>query len=298
MATISTGQWPSVVQKGLSLVFLDQFRAKKSMLPLIYRFKDAEQGTEYDLEGGDVGTVPELTDGITFEEVREGYKKSVSETEYGYGLKVTRRLLRNDLYGAVEDSVANLASAFRDLRETKGASPFNHAFDGSFLVGDGLALASASHTSKYGGSTQSNLSTLAFSAANLFTVQNLMKKIRTNRDNIMDNIPDTIIAPMEHAEKAYEICASAGKVDYSTNNRNYFEGKYKVIIWDNYLTDTNNWFLVNSERMLNQLLFREWEPVQFFKSGEFDNLTSKFAGYCSFAISTAHWRWAYCMNVT
>ena len=61
MAVINTGQWPSIVQKDLSLIFLDQYRGTPSMLPLLYRFKKAEQGTEYDLESGDVQQVPAFT---------------------------------------------------------------------------------------------------------------------------------------------------------------------------------------------------------------------------------------------
>lgn len=291
MATISAATWPSIVQKDLSLIFLDQFRDIPSMLPLIYRFKKAEQGTEYDLETGDIGVVPAFDGDISYDSVQEGYKKAVSETEYALGLKVNRRLLRNDLYGVVQDRTRLLAQAFRHVRETRGAFPFVNAFNGSFTVGDGLSLCNAAHTSKYLGSAQSNTSSLAFSAANLQTNRLAMKKFKTNRDNPMVNIPDMIIIPMDLEDKAYEIIKSMGAVGTANNNRNYHEGRYKVIVWDNYLTSTSNWFAVNSLMMRQRLLFREWEPTQFFRSGEFDTLVSKYAGYGSFEVSSVEWRW-------
>ena len=295
-AAMTAARWPSIVQKDLSICFLDQYRDFPSMLPLIFRFKDAEQATEHDLEVGDTGNVPEFTGEITYDDVQEGYKKSVSEREYAYGMKVTRRLLRNDLYGVIQDRTRLLADSFRALRETSGAAVFNNAFT-TFTVGDGLSLCNASHTSKYAGvGTQSNAGSLAFSAVNLFATQLLFKKFKTNRDNVMYNIPDTLIIPMDLEEKAYEIISASGKVDTQLNNRNYHEGKYKCIVWDNFLNSSSAWFFVNSKMMKQKLIFREWEPVQFFRSGEFDSLVLKMAGYCSYEKSTVEWRWVYGNN--
>ena len=289
---LTAGKWPSIVQKDLSCVFLDQYRDYPSMIPLLYRFKDAEQAVEYDLETGDSGSVPEFNGEISYDDIQEGYKKSVSEREYAYGIKITRRLLRNDLYGVIQDKTASLADSFRALREARGAYPFNNAF-GTFTVGDGLSLCNTAHTSKVGGANQSNSSTLAFSAPNVFATEIAFKKLKTNRDNVMYNIPDTLLIPMEHTEKAYEILKSVGKVDYNINNRNYLEGRYKCIIWDNFLTSSTNWFMLNSKMMKQKLIWREWEPVQFFRTGEFDTMVLKMAGYASFEVSTVEWRWIY-----
>lgn len=289
---ITEANWGSVVQKDLSIVFTKQYKDYPSMLGYIARFKDAEQGTEYDLETGDIDGVSEFNGEIVYSEWKEGYKKAVSEVEYAKGLKFTRRFLRNDLYGSAVDATARLAEAFRAKREQLGADVFNNSRT-TFLVGDGLPLCHQAHTSKVGGSTQSNLGSLAFSAPNVFATELAMKKFRTNKDQIMYNIPDTLIIPMDLEDKAYEILKSAGKVDTANNNRNFLMGRYNVIVWDNFLTSPTNWWMVNSRRMKEQLIFREWEPVQFFRSGEFDTLVLKLAGYMSCAISTVEWRWVY-----
>lgn len=293
MALITTGSWPAVVQKDLSLIFVDQYRDFPSMLPLLFRFKTAEQGTEYDLETGDIPAMAEFTGDMQYPEIRQGYTKSITETEYAQGLKVTRRLLRNDLYGVVQESTQLLAISVRHLRETRGAFPFVNAFNTSFTVGDGLQLCSNAHTSRFGGTTQDNLNTLALSPANLQTSRVAMKKFQTNRDNPMVNISDMIIAPLDLEDRVYEIIKSMGKVDTANNNRNYHEGRYKAVIWDNYLTDTNDWFLVNSMIMKQKLVFREWEPVEFSRSGEYDTKVSKFGVYTSLGVSSVEWRWVY-----
>lgn len=296
MAITNSAQWPSVTQKDLSLVFVDQYRSWSSMLPLLYNFKMAEQGTEYDLEVGDFPAVQLFTGSIPYVPVSEGYKKSIQETQYAVGFVVTRQLLRNDLYGAVRETVRTMADSFRQLREAQGAFPFVNAFNSAFTTGDGVALCSASHTNLNGGAGYSNTSSLAFSAANVQTNRLAMKAIPSNAGNIIQNIPDMLIVPMQLEDDAYEVLESMGKVDTAMNNRNYSEGRYKLVVWDNFLTSSTNWWMVNSERMKRELIFREWEKVSFMRSGEFDTLATKWAGYTSFGISAIGPRWIYGSN--
>jgi hypothetical protein len=291
MAITNSGQWPSVVQRDLSLVFVDQYRGWPSMLALMFNFMPATQGTEYDLETGDFPAVQLFNGSISYVPVTEGYKKSVQETQYAVGFIATRQLLRNDLYGAVKGTVRNMADSFRQLREQQGAFVFVNGFNGAFTTGDGLSLFNSAHTNANGGPNFSNTNSLAFSAPNLQNNRLLMKAFPSNAGNTIMNVPDTIIVPMQLEDLGYEILESMGKVDTSLNNRNYSEGRYKLIVWDNFLTSPTNWFLVNSERMRRELNFREWEKVSFMRSGEFDTLATKWAGYTSFGISTVEPKW-------
>jgi hypothetical protein len=295
---VTQGNWASIVQRDLSEVFLNQHRNFKSMLPNLYKMVDATQGTEYDLEAGDIGEVPEFSGSISFDDFKEGYKKSITETEYALGIKVQRKLLRNDLYEVVRNQAGLLASAFRQKKEQIGASPFNNAFTTVHTVGDGLSLCNSAHTSKVGGSTQGNSGSSALSAANLEATRLNMVKFKTNRDNIRVAQPSLILVPSDLHQTAWEIINSYGKVDTANNNRNFHFGKYNLAVWDNFLTDTNNWFLIDEELMKMVLKFRVWEPVQFFRAGEFDTLVQKFAGYMSNGVSTFEWRWIYGHNVS
>ncbi len=294
-ALVTAGDLPSIVQKGLSIVFVDEYRNFKSMLPYVYRFKKAEQATEFDLTISDLAPVSPFNGDIAYSDIIEGYKKPVSETEYAQGIKVTRKLLRNDLYGVIQDRVRLMATNMRQLRESLGAFPFNNAFNSSFTVGDGLSLCNSAHTSTVPGvATQSNSTSLAFSAANLSVVRVAFKKLQTDAGNIMVAGPDTIILPLDLEEKGVQILRSMGQVDTSTNNVNFYNnGRWKMIVWDNFLSSPTTWFLANGERMRKQLVFREWEGVQFFRSGESDTLVSKHASYTSLGISSAEYRYIY-----
>ena len=295
---VTQANWPSIVQRDLNEVFLEQWRDFQSLLPMLYKYEEAEQGTEYDLEGGDIGSVSEFTGQITYDEVKEGYKKSFTEVEYALGLKVQRKLLRNDLYEAVRREVGLLAQAFRQKKEEIGAGMFNNAFTTVNTVGDTLALCSTAHTSNVGGSNQSNSGTSALSAANVETTRQNMVKFKTNRDNIRTAKPDCLLVPTDLNEIGWEIVNSYGKHDVSVNNANFNYNRYDIIVWDNFLTDTNNWFLLDKKLMKLYLKFFVWEPVQFFRAGEFDTIAQKFAGYMSNKVGSVEWRWVYGQNVS
>ena len=293
-ALATQANWSNIVQKDLSMVFADQYRQRESMLGAVVTFKDATQGTEYDQEVGDIGEVSEFDEGsISFSSPTQGYRKSVAEVQWALGIKATRQLLRNDLYGVLRNRAAALADSFKDKREAVGASPFVDGFGSDFTTGDTLSLFNTAHTNRQNSLTQSNRGTAAFSQAAVETVRLAMLKFKTNNDNKMAVRMDTLIVPADLEERAYELIKSSGKVDTANNNRNYHQGRYKLIVWENYLSDVNNWFAADSVLMKRYLILREWEPVQFFRSGEFDTLVAKFAGYMSLNISAVDWRFAY-----
>ena len=120
-----------------------------------------------------------------------------------------------------------------------------------------------------------------------------MLKFQTNAGNKMAVRMDMLIVPADIEERAYELIKSSGQVNTANNNRNFHQGKYKLVVWENYLSDVNNWFAADSKLLKRNLIYREWEPTQFFRSGEFDTLVSKYAAYTSINISCVDWRQLY-----
>ena len=283
----------SIVQRGLSEVFLNQQRNWETMLPSFFKMVEATQASETDLEIGDIGEVATFTGEVSYDDFAEGYSKAITETEYSLGLKIQRRLLRNDLYDVCSNSVSLMSDAFNQKREQIGASIFNNAFNTVHTVGDGLALCSTAHTSAVGGLNQGNSGSSALSAAAVEATRILMVKFKTNKDHIRQARPSLLLVPTDLHEKAWEIVNSYGKMDTALNNRNFHFGKWNLAVWDNFLTDTNNWFMIDERLMRMYLKYRIWEPTQFFRSGEFDTLVQKYAGYMSVAVSSVEWRWVY-----
>lgn len=289
---LNQANWSYFVQKDLSHHFATEYNEFESMIPALFTNKEPDQAIVYEVLTGDLGPVETFDGEIAYDESKQSYRKSVEEVEYALGVKVTKKLRRNDLYGIVQGQVRKLAQRFRAKRESIAADIFNGAF-GVTTVADTLSLCNDAHTSDVGGSNQDNSGTSAFSPANVEATRRLMIQFKSNRDNITTTFPDLLLLPTNLEEQGYELIKSKGKVDTAMNNANFHEGKYKMAVWHNWLTDTNNWFMINSKLMKEYLSFYEWNPVEFFYAGEFDTLTSKHAGYCSINVSAVDWRFVF-----
>lgn len=280
-----------LLEPGLRKIFADVFNRQESMLSVLFSMQTSDKAVEHDLEMGDMANLEPFEGSIPYDDTGEGYKTDYTHLEYARGIKIERRLVINDLYNIINRRPAALAlSAFR-RREGDGASVFNNSFNAGFVGGDGLSLCNSAHTSKVGGSNQSNVLTDALSAVAVETARQTMVAFKTNRDNIINPKPDMLIVPHQLEEKAYEIINSKGKVDTAQNNANFHQGKYKLVVWPNYLTSATKWWMVDSELMKMFLLWFDREPVQFFKDRDFDSLQAKFAAYAYYSYGWSDWRW-------
>lgn len=280
-----------LLEPGLRKIFADVFNKQESMLSVLYSMQTSDKAVEHDLEMGDMANLEPFEGAIPYDDTGEGYKTDYTHLEYARGIKIERRLVINDLYNIINRRPAALAlSAFR-RREADGASVFNNSFNSGFTGGDSLSLCNTAHTSKVGGANQSNTLTDALSAVAVETARQTMIAFKSNRDNIIPLKPDMLIVPHQLEEKAYEIINSKGKVDTAQNNANFHQGKYKLVVWPNYLISATKWWMVDSDLMKMFLLWFDREPVQFFKDRDFDSLQAKFAAYAYYSFGWSDWRW-------
>jgi hypothetical protein len=266
------------------------------MLPILFSMQESSKAVEHDLEMGDIADFEPFEGSIPYDDTGEGYKTDYTHLEYARGIKIERRLVLNDQYSVINRRPAALGLAAYRRREADGASVFNNAFNTAITGGDSLCLCNSAHTSKVGGADQSNTGTDSFSPTAVETVRQAMTAFKSNRDNIITVKPDMLIVPLALEEKAFELINSKGKVDTAQNNANFHQGKYKLVVWPNYLTSSTDWFMVDSELMKMFLLWFDREPVQFFKDRDFDTLQAKYAGYAYYSFGWSDWRWIFGSN--
>lgn len=291
---MNQGNWSYFVQKDLSRHFATRYGQFQSMIPSVLTKRTPDQAIVYEALVGDLGAVPVFDGEVSYDESKQSYRKSVEEIERALGVKVTKKLRRNDLYGIVQKQVRILADRFRAGQESIASGLFNNGFS-TTTVADTLSLFNTAHTSdQTGGVTQSNSGTSAFSPAAVETTRRNMIAFKTNRNNIQAaTFPDTLLVPTALEEKAMELIKSTGKVDTALNNENFHKGRYKLVVWHNWLTDSNNWFMLNLSRFKEDASFYEWNPVEFFHAGEADTLVSKHVGYMSNNVSVVDWMGAF-----
>lgn len=211
------------------------------------------------------------------------------------------------MYNIISKKPMGLSMSDQRTFEKYGASVFNNSFSGSgTIVVDGVTvlsntegqpLCSSSHPySPDDSTTQDNAGTSAISPTAVETTRKAFRKFKNDRGDFITPNPDLLIVPIDREATAWEIISSKGKVDSSHNNPNFHFGKYKLAVWD-YLTDTQNWWMVDSNLMKMYLNWYDRIPLQFFKEKEFDTLLSKFASYARVSFGWSSWVFCYGHNV-
>ena len=258
---------------------------------IFYKVEKSDKLMETYLEIGDISTVPQFDGELDYDTWDQGHKNTITAKEYAKGLKIERRFVRTDQLRVAKQLPEMLGLAMRRRLASDAVYWANNAFSTAYATRDALALCSSAHTSEVGGSNQSNRIVTAFSAVNLEAAKITMRKFLSNRDNVLDIMPDMLVGPIDLDDSFQEVIHSKGKVSTANNDINVSYGKYKAIT-DIRISDTNNWFLVDSDLMKQFQIWNEVDPVEFKKSENFDGLVAKYMVYCFYGFGSIGWEWA------
>jgi phage major head subunit gpT-like protein len=227
-----------------------------------------------------------------------GYKTNITPGEFIVELPIRRKFLEDNLYPQIMNPTMQLGDSYALLTETDAASVLNNAFSASFLGGDGVALCSASHPNgpEVSG-TQSNTNTLALSIPNVETCRLAMQAYKDDKGNMVQSVPDTLIVPPALEYTATQLFKSPD--DPTTANRaiNPRADAYNIIRWD-YLTDSNNWFLVDSFKMKMALLWNDRIPLDIHLKAGDTSVQAVWIARSRYGFGWTDWRWIYGNNVT
>ncbi len=300
MAVVTESQFNEIIEPGLRQVFTDEFNdvPQGSLIGPLYRMEMSDKANEDYLEIEDIGNVPEFTGNLDYTEFKQGNKKTVTNVAYALGLKIARDLLDDDLYGVIEDMVRQMGSVARYRMEQDAASPFVNAFNTAFTTFDSLSLCNAAHTFVSTSTTQSNAGSSAFSFANLDATLISMRKFKGSKDRfVMSMNPDLLVGPVDLDSSFQEVINSKLKPGTQLNDINVHERKFQILTTP-FLTDTNNWFLVDQKKMKRFLLWQQRVPLEFKNTQDFDTFVKKYALYMRYKNTPLHWPWIYGHNVS
>lgn len=278
-------------------IFTEQFKALPDMLPMLFNFEPSNGRNN--MTWSSVGTVPdfeEFTGLVGYNSQNQGFDVTATPVEFTNGIQVERKLFDDDQYNIMNQRPRVLANAASRTRQKHGARPFNNAFSVDTLFyqnSEGVAMCSDSHITTSGASTANgfdNLGTAALTATAVAANRIQMVGFRGDQAERISVVPDEILIPPDLFEEAFEITASSGKVDTANNNRNVHEGRYRVIEW-NYLTDANNWFLIDSTLKQESLHWVDRTAIEFAMAEDMDTLVAKWRAYMRYALAHTDWRW-------
>ncbi len=294
---MESGSFGDLLDPRFQKIFQDTLKPLKDMLGEVYTM--IPSNGRNNMTFSEIGTATdweEFTGNVNYSSINQGYDVTMTPVEFTKGMQVARKLYDDDQYHIMDQKPKSMADSLHRTRQKHGARIFNNfnSVDTLFYShSEGVALCSNSHTTTSGASTSSgfdNLTTASLTATAVFAKRLQMIGYRGDQAEKIEVMPDELWFPPDLSEQAFEIIKSSGKLDSANNNRNFHEGRYKTYEW-NYLTDTNNWFMCDSNLRKQFLFWCDRVSNEYAMIEDFDSLVAKWRGYVRYGMTYTNWRW-------
>jgi len=296
-------QWPRFVLPIVRREWYNRLIAVPSPASQFYGIERSTSSVEYSQGIGSGGLVPEYNSSaaegkaaaIEYDSFNPLYEKTFTHKEYAKGLEIGRKLYDDNQSGLIRRKAATLGDEYGTTRATHMASVFNNAFSSSYLGADGKALCATDHpTSPTVSTAVVNKGTSALSYAAIVATMQAGKKMKDDRGNPLPFNYDVLYVPVELEATAIEETKGLLKPGIADNTASALQGAGLRIVADPYLTDANNWFMIDSMKSnLHLLWFDRVSPELSMDPTSDFNLVARYRGYMRYSFGWDSFQWVY-----
>lgn len=278
----------------LSVVFQEQILLQDDIVGL-YNIQDSSRAVERNQMAGGFQSFDKYEGSINYDSTEPLYRADYEHDEYAQGFAIPRKLIDDDEYGQMARQATDLGIALDYTVIEQMAGTFNNAFSAvaPYAGPDGVALCSDSHPySPTNSATQDNLRTTALTHDAVVADRRDMMKFENSRGLKAPAMLDTLLVPPDLMEEAMVIAESQNKSGTANNDTNTFQGRGLTVLTSPLLTDSTNWFAIDSRRA-GQYLNWYWRVRPEFgedPSSDF-NLSLKVRAYARWSLGFDDWRW-------
>lgn len=302
-----TEQWPRFVLPIIRKEWDQSMNAVNSPLMSIIGVETSQSSVEYSQGVGTFGLVPEYNSAtaegpggaIEYDTFSPLYEATFTHKEYAKGVAIERKLWDDNRTGQIRRKAQSLGHAFGTTRAYHASSILNNAF--ATVTGpDAVYLCSASHKTNVNDATAiSNLGTTALSYAAVVATLLAGANLKDDRSMPMPSVFDILYVPTALEATAYEIVNAMQKPGSADYNGNFVGSKGLKVVVDPYLSDANNWFMIDSaQAKMHCLWFDRVAPeISMDPTSDF-NLVAKYRGYMRYSFGWDDFRFIYGHNVT
>jgi len=297
MAVIATGNHPKALWPGVAGWFGAKYAEHSTQYTKLFDVKSSSHNYEELVQQTGFGLAPVKAEGAStaYDTHAQGYVARGTNVAYSLGYIVTREELADDQYEAVSMRRAgSLAFSMGQTRENVGANVYNRAFSGSYLGGDAVALGSTAHPG-VGGNQSNILATAAdFSEASAEDLTIQIMNATDPKGLKISLTPKCLIGPTALVYDMERVVKSSLRVDTANNDLNAIKsmGVIPEVVINNYLTDTDAWF-IRTNGVTDGICWFDREPVEFTKDTDFDTDNAKAKAYMRFVPFWGDWRSVY-----
>jgi phage major head subunit gpT-like protein len=281
-----------------------QYDLGKSRIGDFFTVKDSDRETEKYSALIPLGKLSQFNDAITYLSAEQEYDVTATHIEFAGGIQIKRKLYDDDQFGVIKEFAQQLGDSAFKTQEDDAVSFLSGAFSVAssfFSHTENVALCSNSHTTPDSSVSTTtgydNLATSALSPTSLSAARLQMKGFKDGSGWKLGIIPDRLVVSDDGEDKASEILKSID-IPYEANNTtNVNKDRFQLYVHPR-MTDSNDWFLVNTELMKKNLYWFWRVRYENARMESFDNITAKWRCYMRYSFLRRDWRWIMGSQVT
>jgi len=289
---ISRAQLLKELIPGLNALFGLEYARYGEQHKEIYETETSERSFEEETKLSGFSAAPVKNEGsaIAYDNAQEAWTARYNHETIAMGFAVTEEAMEDNLYDSLSSRYTKaLARGMAYTKQIKSANILNNGFSSQFTYGDGQPLFSTAHPLVNGG-TNSNRPTTG-ADLNETSLENAVIQIAgwtDERGLLIAAKPKKLILPVSLQFVATRLLETELRVGTNNNDINAIKSNGVIpegFTVNNYLTDTNAWFLTTD--VPNGLKHFIRTPLTNSTDGDFDtgNFRYKARERYSFGVS-------------
>ena len=278
---ISRAQLLKELLPGLNALFGLEYKKYGEQHKEIFETESSERSFEEEtkLSGFNAAPVKDEGAAMRYDNAQEAWTARYNHETIAMGFSITEEAIEDNLYDSLSSRYTKaLARGMSYTKQVKAANILNNAFTAGYTYGDGVVLCSTSHPLVSGG-VNSNRPTVA-ADLNETSLEAAVIQIAAWTDErglLIAAKPTKLVIPAALQFVATRLLETKLRVGTADNDINAIEnngsipGGYTI---NNYLTDTNAWFLLTD--VPNGLKHFVRTPMQTGMDSDFDTGNSRY----------------------
>jgi hypothetical protein len=272
---ISRAQLLKELLPGLNALFGMEYATYGEQHKEIYETESSERSFEEETKLSGFSAAPVKNEGsaIAYDNAQEAWTARYNHETIALGFSLTEEAIEDNLYDSLSARYTkSLARAMAYTKQVKAAATLNNGFTAGYVGGDGVVLFSTAHPLVSGG-VNSNTPAVA-ADLNETSLENAVIQIAAWTDErglLIAAKPKKLIAPPALQFVATRLLETKLRTGTTDNDINAIENNGSIpdgYTINNYLTDTNAWFLTTD--VPNGLKHFVRTPLSNSMDGDFD----------------------------
>ena len=291
---ISRAQLAKELEPGLNALFGLEYDRYENEHSEVFDEESSDRAFEEEVMLAGFSTAPTKSEGgtVSFDDAQETFTARYTHETIALAFSITEEAIEDNLYDRLASRYTKaLARSMAQTKQIKAAAILNNAFSSSNAIGDGVALASASHPTING--NQSNILSTA-SDLNETSLEQALIDIAGFKDERGLKIAvrgTKLIIPKELqfiAERVLNSNLRPGTADNDANAMKNMGMLPEGAVVNHFLTDTDAFFIKTDAP--NGFKFFNRSPIKTAMEGDFDTGNMRFKARERYSFGVSDWR--------